>query len=69
MLGCFSACCVWQLLSLLLVLVLQAGKQLEWLTGGRVKAGMHEVRWGSSSRFLGAGGMLNCAQAWKLHST
>ena len=25
---------------------LQAGKQLEWLTGGRVKAGMHEVRQG-----------------------
>ena len=25
-------------------LFLQAGKQLEWLTGGCVKAGMHEVR-------------------------
>lgn len=25
-------------------LLCQAGKQLEWLTGGRVKAGMHEVR-------------------------
>ena len=24
-------------------LLLQAGKQLEWLTGGYVKAGMHEV--------------------------
>lgn len=24
-------------------LFLQAGKQLEWLTGGHVKAGMHEV--------------------------
>ena len=25
-------------------LLLQAGKQLEWLTGGHVHAGMHEVR-------------------------
>ena len=25
-------------------LLLQAGKQLEWLTAGCVKAGMHEVR-------------------------
>lgn len=24
-------------------LLLQAGKQMEWLTGGHVKAGMHEV--------------------------
>lgn len=38
-------CCCW---------LLQAGKQLEWLTGGRVKAGMHEVRRGSRSR-MGAG--------------
>ncbi len=26
-------------------LLLQAGKQLEWLTGGAVRAGLHEVRW------------------------
>lgn len=25
-------------------LLLQAGKQLEWLTGGHVRAGMHEAR-------------------------
>lgn len=25
-------------------LLLQAGKQMEWLTGGAVKAGFHEVR-------------------------
>ena len=24
-------------------LLLQAGKEMEWLTGGHVKAGMHEV--------------------------
>lgn len=24
-------------------LILQAGKQMEWLTGGHVQAGMHEV--------------------------
>lgn len=29
-------------------LLLQAGKQLEWLTGGYVRAGMHEVRLFSS---------------------
>jgi len=26
-------------------LFLQAGRQLEWLTGGHVVAGMHEVLW------------------------
>ena len=25
-------------------LLIQAGKQIEWLTGGRVRAGMHEAR-------------------------
>ncbi len=25
-------------------LLLQAGKQMEWLTGGHVRAGMHEAR-------------------------
>jgi hypothetical protein len=25
-------------------LLLQAGKQMEWLSGGQVKAGFHEVR-------------------------
>lgn len=26
-------------------ILVQAGKQMEWLTGGHVQAGMHEVRW------------------------
>lgn len=54
---CRRCCCCW---------LLQAGKQLEWLTGGRVKAGMHEVQRGSSSsRSRGK----SCAEVWKLHST
>jgi hypothetical protein len=32
----------------------QAGKQLEWLTGGRVRAGMHEV--GAAAAGVGKGG-------------
>ena len=35
-------------------LLIQAGKQMEWLTGGAVKAGFHEVSaWLSASRARG----------------
>ncbi|MEW5300726.1 MAG: hypothetical protein WDW36_003636 [Sanguina aurantia] len=50
-------------------LLLQAGRQLEWLTGGAVKAGMHEVVLTPEASATAAEGKCNGLSPWRVSST
>ncbi|MEW5313807.1 MAG: hypothetical protein WDW38_005344 [Sanguina aurantia] len=50
-------------------LLVQAGKQLEWLTGGAVKAGMHEVVLTPEASAAAAEGKSHGLSPWRVSST
>lgn len=50
-------------------LLLQAGKQLEWLTGGHVRAGMHEVLFTPATAKAMAAAQAAGRSLWRVSST
>ena len=50
-------------------LLLQAGKQLEWLTGGEIMAGMHEVIFNEGTKNAAAKARADGKSLWRVSST